>query len=365
MSGTSADGIDAALVGVEPESQTLIPLAFHEHVIPRSIQLDISQFHEHDTHISLTQYAELDHKLGVLLAEACQELLKKTGEDRRTISAIGSHGQTVFHQPAKICPNTLQIGDPNVIAFLTGIPTIADFRRMDMAAGGQGAPLAPAFHRAYFHDASESRVFVNLGGIANVTWLAKDETVPVIGFDTGPANCLLDTWINQHLGKQYDHNGEWAASGTSNPALLKILLTDPYFQHAPPKSTGREYFNLSWLTSKLKVFGETISPRDVQATLLQLTVESVLCSIRSQNWPVDELILCGGGAYNKHLKTKFADAMGSAKLKTTADLGIEPDQVEAVAFAWLARQRWYGLPGNLPSVTGAIQHVCLGSIYQP
>jgi len=354
ISGTSADGIDAALVRVEPRLEVL---GARTTPYPARLRERILALATANAAITLDEYGALDVEIGEHFAKAALALLQETDTPPDAIRAIGSHGQTVRHRPSGPHPFTLQIGDPSVIAERTGIMTIADFRRADVAAGGQGAPLLPALHAAVFASAS-TRVILNLGGIANVTILAPDR--PVIGFDTGPANCLLDAWANRHLGKPRDEGGEWAASGDVDRELLADWLADPYFDAAPPKSTGREYFNLDWLDARVP--GDA-KPADIQATLLALSVDSIADAIRTHAPDAFEVFACGGGVHNDALMRALATELAASTIESTGALGIDPDYVEAAGFAWLAHARLAGLPGNLPEVTGARGPRALGAIY--
>ncbi|NLO81436.1 MAG: anhydro-N-acetylmuramic acid kinase [Xanthomonadaceae bacterium] len=351
MSGTSADAIDAALLRFQPR---LHVLATRSTPLSAKVQQRILAIHADSP---LRAVAELDILLGRLFAQAALELLAAAGVRPEDVTAIGSHGQTVWHAPDGTVPFTLQLGDPNVIAELTGITTVADFRRRDVAAGGQGAPLVPAFHREIFAGAGDCCV-LNLGGIANITVLAGDAT---LGFDVGPANTLLDGWIRQHLGRRFDADGAWAASGAVLPELLEALLEDPYFARPPPKSTGPEHFSLAWLERHLH--GRAYRAQDVQATLLELTARSIATAVRRHAHTARQLLVCGGGVHNRALMTRLQDLLAPLPVRSTAELGVDPDFVEACAFAWLARQRLLERPGNVPEVTGASAPVILGGIY--
>lgn len=360
MSGTSIDAIDAVLV----DFGTSTPQIRHhtELAIPDTIRSDILTLTQPgDDHID--RMGRCDQMLGELFTEAVNQLLKEAQVAPTDIAAIGSHGQTIRHRPpqrGESKPFTLQIGDPNVIATHTGITTVADFRRRDMALGGQGAPLVPAFHKAVFADQTIDRAILNLGGIANVTWLPARGHAS--GFDTGPANVLMDEWCQQHLGEAYDRHGEWAASGTVQLELLKRLLAHPFLSLPTPKSTGREDFNGKWLQRTLEVMERGFKPQDIQATLLELTARSAADAIKQCGSPA-EVYLCGGGALNKQLAARLQTLLTPAKVLSTADLGIDPKRVEGVAFAWLAKQTLARLPGNLPAVTGARGEAILGGIY--
>jgi anhydro-N-acetylmuramic acid kinase len=291
-------------------------------------------------------------------------VLRKSGLAKKDIRAIGSHGQTLRHRPRAAHPFTLQIGNPSVIAERTGITTVADFRARDMAAGGQGAPMVPAFHHQMFHSAQRNRVIVNIGGIANVTCLPAVAAQPVSGFDTGPGNTLLDQWVHRHHAQARDDAGQWAASGRASRELLELLLSDPYFAAAPPKSTGREHFNMEWLQGHLKKLAVPLAAADVQATLVQLTAHSIARAIRGVLPQTQEAFVCGGGSHNRELMAALAGSLSGIAVATTEALGLSPDWVEAAAFAWLAHQTLEGQPGNVPTVTGAKHAVILGGIYK-
>jgi anhydro-N-acetylmuramic acid kinase len=357
MSGTSMDAIDAVLVDFSVTPFNL--LATHSHKFPDTVQQSL---HELCTisQDEINKCGQLDRQVGTLFAQASHVLLQKAGLQPHDVSAIGSHGQTVRHQPNLTHPFTLQIGDPNVIAAMTGITTIADFRRRDMICGGQGAPLTPAFHQIIFRSNLIDRVVVNIGGIANLTLLPANSNMPVIGFDCGPGNTLLDAWCKLHLDQSFDEQGAWASQGQVNSQLLSQMLLDPYFTLPAPKSTGREYFNLEWLNHYLQ--GHDIPPVDVQATLAQLTVEAILHGINSLSLTSGELLLCGGGAHNADL-VKRLNQQQCYQVRSTQEMGVDPDWVEAIAFAWLARQTLSALPGNLPEVTGAAVATVLGGIF--
>jgi anhydro-N-acetylmuramic acid kinase len=254
----------------------------------------------------------------------------------------------------------VQIGDANTIAQLTGITTVADFRRRDMAVGGQGAPLVPAFHSALYRQCGVNRVILNIGGIANISILPGDESLPVSGFDTGPGNMLMDSWCQSRKNLPYDEQGQWAASGSVSGALLDTLTADPYFRLQPPKSTGREYFNLGWLLPQLP---SGIAENDVQATLTELTAITIAAAIHEHSPQTEDVTVCGGGAYNTYLMQRLAANLSGIRLQSSADTGVEPRWIEAMAFAWLAQQTLNHLPGNLPAVTGASEAVILGAIY--
>ncbi len=361
MSGTSADGIDAALIEIDAHGGVSVS-ATYRHPYPAALgaKIDAAIVGTGDR---LRQIALLDVELGAEFAAATSALLRRCNLSPDSVRAIGSHGQTVGHFPEAPFPATVQLGCPAVIAERTGIPAVSDFRSADLAAGGQGAPLAPAFHRAAFHSHDEDRVIVNVGGIANLTVLPQDPAAPVVGFDTGPGNTLLDAWIRRQRGLPYDPQGEWAASGRVDTALLENLLKDEYFQVAPPKSTGRERFNLRWLDAAREAHARVVAA-DVQATLTRLTACTIAEGITAQA-PAAAVYLCGGGVHNRTLVNELRRHLPERRVEDTRVLGMHPDWIEAVAFAWLAHRCVHGLSGNLPSVTGARREVVLGAIWQP
>ncbi|MEO6697233.1 MAG: anhydro-N-acetylmuramic acid kinase [Gammaproteobacteria bacterium] len=359
MSGTSMDAADAVLVdfGFNP------PKLIATHRIPlapelRSALLALCVPGPNE----IERMAELDGRLGEIFAASALAVLKNANVKASDVHAIGSHGQTIRHQPTGPYPYSLQIGNPALIAQRTGITTVADFRRADIAAGGQGAPLVPAFHNAVFRSEEHDRVVVNIGGIANIAILPKDKNLSVTGFDTGPGNVLLDTWAERHLGKRMDEDGRFAASGHVCEGLLNTLLSDDYFALTPPKSTGREHFNIAWLDAALQAHTGT-SAQDVQATLCELTTASIAQAIQHYAPQTSEILICGGGAHNAHLMQRLRAHLKSCSVESSEKHGINPDWVEAMAFAWLAKQRLEGKPGNLPTVTGAKRAVVLGGIY--
>lgn len=360
MSGTSLDGIDAALV--QSSHGRLHLIASLNQPYSDSLRQTLNHLC-HDDSPRLSQIMEMDVQLAELMAGAVNTLLQQTNMLAGDIVAIGSHGQTIRHLPDHGHATTLQIADPNRIAELTGITTIADFRRRDMAAGGQGAPLVPAFHQAVFQSPVQDRVAVNIGGISNVTILpAGSSAQGIAGFDTGPGNCLMDYWVHLHRGEGYDAHGQWAASGNVIPDLLQPLQDDPYFRRPPPKSSGREYFNPNWLAPHLH--GHNYATADVQATLCRLTAWCISEAIRCHAGRTSELIVCGGGAHNRTLLAMLQEELGEGiEIVSSQVHGIHPDWVEAMAFAWLAYRHEAGLPGNLPEVTGAREAVILGGRY--
>jgi len=308
-----------------------------------------------------TGFALLDAEIGESLAAVINTMLNAAAIDPTQVTAIGCHGQTVAHTPDTRPRTTLQLGDANVVAERTGITTVNDFRRRDMAAGGQGAPLVPAFHAAFLRDKSEDRIVLNLGGIANITILPADARQPASGFDTGPANCLMDAWSRQQLGKDYDEDGAWAASAQADPGLLKTLLDDAFFGQEPPKSTGTQHFSAGWLDAKLAKMKE-LPPACVQATLMALTCQSVADAIHRHAPDTERVLVCGGGARNGVLLQRLTDVL-ELPVASTAGFGIDHDWMEAMAFAWLAQRTLAGEPGNLPAVTGAAGPRILGAIH--
>ena len=358
ISGTSTDSIDAALVSFAHGMPQL--LAAHAHPWPPALRKQVLALAQGETALDLDAFGRLDVALGHCFAEAAQQLLEISGHHADAVRAIGSHGQTLRHRPEGEHPFTLQLGDPSVIAERCGIDVVADFRRADVAAGGQGAPLLPAVHAMLLGRPGHTRVVLNLGGIANITVL--DAAGRVLGFDTGPANGLLDAWCLRHRGEAFDRDGAFAASGRVDAALLDALLGDPYFALPPPKSTGREYFHLDWLAAHPQL-AAAAHPADVQATLLELTARSVSRAILQYAPDVEDVLVCGGGVHNARLMQRLTELLAPRTLCSTQRHGIDPDFLEATAFAWLARQRLLGLPGNLPTVTGARGPRVLGAVY--
>lgn len=360
MSGTSLDGIDAGLFDFASENP--ITLSTLTTRFPVTVQQDLLALCTPGDN-EIERLGVLDNILGELYAKAVNQLLQQTGIAHKEVKAIGCHGQTLRHRP----PNnksgkgfTLQIGDPNTLAELTGITTVADFRRRDMAVAGQGAPLAPAFHNAVFGSAKENRLVLNIGGIANITILPAQRGT-VQGFDTGPGNVLMDCWAREAFGVNYDHNGDFAAQGSVNAILLQQMLADAYFMRTPPKSTGREYFTRDWLQAHLN--RHKPGKHDVMATLCSLTVDAIANDIQQYAAATQRVLVCGGGVHNRSLMLNLQHRFNRIPIESTLAYGIDPDFVEAAAFAWLAKQTLCGKSGNLPSVTGAEKPVILGGIY--
>lgn len=359
ISGTSMDAIDAALVDLRDSNPVLI--ASHSHTLPGELRTELTELCT-GCENEIDRLGQADIQLANVFADAVEQLLKQAKLPPEQITAIGSHGQTIRHRPDIATPFTLQIGNPSTIAERTGITTVADFRARDMAAGGEGAPLVPAFHQAVLQKTETSRAILNVGGIANLTFLPADKAT-VSGFDCGPGNLLLDAWVNKKTGKAYDDKGEWASSGQVNQALLDIMLADPYFEKAPPKSTGRELFNMAWLEGRAGQVISNLAAEDVQATLCELTARGISDAMSAYYVDCQELIVCGGGVHNAHLLKRIQDLLPTCTITNSAEHGIDPDWMEAMAFAWLAQQTLSGNSGNIPTVTNARHSVILGGIY--
>ncbi len=355
ISGTSADGIDAALVEFEPRPRLVAGRTYAWDADTRERLIALGQGGEAK---SLDELGELDVRVARAFADAAQALIGEAGVARADVRALGSHGQTVRHRPEAAFPFTWQFGDGNVIAERCGIATVADFRRRDVAAGGHGAPLMPAFHAAMLHSPDEDRTVLNLGGIANFTLLPRAGEVR--GFDTGPANALLDAWCQRHTGNAFDAGGAFAAQGKVDEALLARLLDEAWFALPPPKSTGREQFHLPWVEARLR--GDE-APADVQATLLELSAATVADALHATQPQTRRVLVCGGGVHNPALMARLAAWLPDAIVESTAAHGLDPDFVEAMGFAWLARETLVGRPGNLPSVSGAKGPRVLGVVY--
>ncbi len=361
ISGTSMDGVDAVLAAFSDDRCEV------RHATTTSYPDDLAQRLRtalNSDQVRLPELGRLDVALGRFFADCALGLLSAAGQRAEDVAAIGHHGQTLFHAPDGAEPFTLQVADANIVAARTGITTVADFRRMDVAYGGQGAPLVPAFHQWWLQSTAETRVVLNLGGIANITVLHASGAVT--GFDTGPANTLLDGWVQRHLQQPFDEQGRWAGKGSVHGGLLDALLADAYFTRPWPKSTGPEHFNLNWLQSALRSLGAAApAPSDVQATLAELTAASVAMAINAAAADCGRVVVCGGGAHNPDLIARIAQRLSPITLESSAAHGVAADWVEGAAFAWLARQRLQGLPGNVPGVTGAREAVTLGGVYCP
>ena len=356
------DGVDAVLCDFS-ERPPVIPACRTLPFGPEPRRM-LDQLRADPDRFPTADLARIDALLGDVFAAAAQVVCAAAGLSATDITAIGSHGQTVLHRPEACPPHTLQIGDPNRIASATGVLTVADFRRADLAAGGQGAPLAPLLHKALMASTEENRVVVNLGGIANISVLPARGGVT--GFDTGPANCLLDFWYRHHHGGDFDRNGTWAASGRADAEWLARLMQDTYFQRPPPKSTGIEYFSPAWLRARLPKWADQ-RPADIQATLVEFSVAGICESIDllpAHDRP-ERVIVCGGGVHNDYLMRRLADQLAPHGVVSSADMGLDPDQVEAILFAWLARERLAGRALATPQITGAVAPVLAGTICAP
>jgi len=357
MSGTSMDAIDAVLVEFEATGCKVA----QSHSTPYTTAL-ATRLREVAVNPSVAapgELGELDVRVARAFAEATAQLITAAGLKIGDIAAIGSHGQTVLHSPSGDYPFSLQLGNPGVLAALSGLTVVADFRNADIALGGQGAPLVPAFHQWAFGDPDEIRGVVNIGGIANVTCI--DPRTVTTGYDTGPGNVLLDHWCRAHLPSEFDMAGAWAATGTVDASLLTLLRSDPYFERRPPKSTGSDYFNSDWLHERLRTFGESVEPADVQATLAELTASTIAAALSETR----SVAICGGGVFNRDLMRRLERELRPRSVHATSAWGVDPEWVEAIAFAWLARQRLSGNVSNIPSVTGARAKLSLGGVYLP
>lgn len=356
MSGTSLDGVDVVLAAID--ENMVAQQASLTWPIPVSLKEEILSICQ-GQQLTLSQLGQLDVRLGALFADAVLALMQQERLHPQDVVAIGCHGQTVWHEPVGEAPHTMQIGDNNQIVAKTGVTVVGDFRRRDMALGGQGAPLVPAFHQALLAHPVERRMVLNIGGIANLSMLIPGQ--PVRGYDTGPGNMLMDAWIWRQNGKPYDKDAQWASQGKVILPLLQALLSDPFFALPAPKSTGREYFNYGWLERQLARF-PGLAPKDVQATLTELTAVSISEQVLLSGGG-ERLLVCGGGSRNPLLMARLAALLPGTEVTTTDEAGISGDDMEALAFAWLAWRTVAGLPGNLPSVTGAREASVLGAIF--
>jgi anhydro-N-acetylmuramic acid kinase len=367
MSGTSLDAIDVVIA--KRTEQGLQQIAGFAPEMPLLLRKQLLRICT-DKKVDLQTLGEVDHLFALSCADAVNQLLKKTKIEASKISAIGSHGQTIFHSPLTKLPFTQQIGDANLIAAKTGIPCISDFRRMDMAYGGQGAPLVPAFHQALFSKKNEQRIILNIGGIANISILGSDNSV--LGYDIGPGNILMDAWIEKNLDQSFDKDAYFAKQGEVNLLLLNQLLTDNYFSLYPPKSTGREKFSLAWLEKQLIITelsatttsSTRITSADIQRTLLEFTAITICDQIKCHSTKAD-VFICGGGALNPLLMTRLKALMPLHNVRDTSAISVNPMFVEAIAFAWLAEQRLLEKAIPLKAVTGATKNAILGCIYLP
>lgn len=354
MSGTSLDGLDIALVAQEQSTRLV---ASHYVPLPSSLKAELLALCSPGPD-EVARVALAENAWAGLAAEGIEHLLRSAGVSPGAVRAVGSHGQTIRHEPAR--GFTVQIGNPALLAERCGITVVGDFRRRDVAAGGQGAPLVPAFHEALFASQGNAIAVLNLGGFSNLSLIRPGH--PVLGFDCGPGNVLLDAWINACQGQAFDKDGAWAASGAVDDALLQRLLGDPFFSATGPKSTGREVFNLAWLRAHLS-YHPMVAQADVQATLLELTARTVVSALVHEMPRPDGLFVCGGGAHNQALMKRLQALVGDAPVRSTQALQVDPDWMEAMAFAWLAHCCLEGIPANRPEVTGAKGLRILGAIY--
>ncbi|MES1938515.1 anhydro-N-acetylmuramic acid kinase [Salinisphaera hydrothermalis] len=368
MSGTSVDAVDAIVARFPGDDEPPAILATHSEPPPETLRRELLELSNAERRLSLLEFGHLDQAVGQWFAKAANTAIARAGLAPTRVTAIGSHGQTVWHAPDNDPAFSLQIGAAPRIAAETGCAVVSDFRNADVALGGQGAPLVCAFHAALFAAADVNRVAVNIGGIANITLLprtAREEATTIRGFDTGPGNGLMDAWIQRHRNVGHDAEGAWAASGRVDDLLLAQLLGDEYFRREPPKSTGREYFGLAWLDRHLAALDHAPTPADVQATLCELTAITIVDAIDRFGSGRETLYLCGGGVHNRYLVERLTQLATPRSVATTEALGLDPDWIEALAFAWLARQRVLGRPGNAPGVTGARGLAVLGGWHAP
>ncbi|MBS7458996.1 anhydro-N-acetylmuramic acid kinase [Coralloluteibacterium stylophorae] len=360
ISGTSADGIDAALVRFARDAPELVAAGTTPY--PDALREEILAYSQEAARVDLDTLGQLDVAIGHAFAAAARAVLERAGVAPGAVAAIGSHGQTLRHRPHGERPFSMQVGDAAVVAERTGIDTVADFRRRDVAAGGQGAPLMPAFHAAALGSSADDRAVLNLGGIANLTLLPH--TGPVRGFDTGPANGLMDAWCLRHRGTPFDAGGAWAAQGKLHNDLLEQMLDDPWLTMPPPKSTGRDRYHLGWLDAHLGRLRSAPAPVDVQATLCSFSAITVAAALLDAQAHTRTLLVCGGGVHNRTLVEALEAYLPGIDVASTASLGIDPDFVEAMGFAWLARETLAGRAGNRPEVTGAAGPRILGAIHR-
>ncbi len=349
------DAVDCALVSFDNDKTNLI--TYEQYPLDDSTRKCIRSV---NAKTSSKDIEQLDIHLGHVFANACNALIKKAGINTKEITAIGNHGQTILHEPNAPEPSSLQIGNAEILVKKTGILTISNFRNMDIEVGGQGAPLAPAYHQYQFRHPDKNRIVLNIGGMSNITILPADNTLPVTGFDIGPGNALMDDWARKHLNMNMDMDGNWACGGHADTSLLGEMLNDDYFKKSPPKSTGIEYFNLDWLSH----FDFSSNPGDIQATLMLLSVKTISQAIQQYATNTDEVLICGGGVHNKALMHCLRENLPDYTVIPTSNYGLHPDCIEAVTFAWLAKRRLENKPGNLPSVTGANTAVVLGTIHE-
>ena len=358
MTGTSADSLDCAAVEFFDNELNIIGLKNYD--MPSNIKKEISENTGSKT-LNETLIKDLDLRLGEFFSDKVEEFISYFSLSKENIEAIGSHGQTIKHEPNSKPPFSLQIGNPQLISNQLGLKTIGNFRDDDIAKGGQGAPLSPIFHREVFAVENKRRLIINIGGITNISLLGGGE---LIGFDTGPGNCLLDIWTKKNKRGNYDNEGNWAKSGTVDQDLLNIMMKDNYFSLEPPKSTGPDYFNLSWLQDCLVKLNRKIDPLDTQATLAELTASSLSNSLKRLKIVDENIYICGGGVHNKFLMSRISFLLGK-KCYTTDKLGLDPDYIEAICFAWLAYKRVNNIKFNMSAITGSNENVFLGKVYLP
>ncbi len=359
LSGTSMDSIDCALVRFEDTGDLLLE-RYRQFPFPDGLHTRLRALNAGSR---LEEVSGLHIELAEAFASAATQLLAETKLPASQVEAIGCHGQTVLHMPDAAVPRTVQIGDGSTLAWRTRIPVVCDFRSMDIAAGGQGAPLAAIFHAHRFRHPDIARAILNIGGIANITLLPADAREPPRGFDTGPGNALLDDWNLLHQGTAFDKDGHWAAGGRCEERLLRSLLSDRWFHQVPPKSSGRDYFHLDWLRQHMQQTAPKAVAQDVQATLLELSAQTMRQAVQENAVKATELYLCGGGTHNVRLYQRLQELLPGVRIQSTAALGLDPDAVEAVCFAWLAHRRILNLPLQQRSITGAQGHYLPGGLY--
>ena len=358
MTGTSADSLDLAAVDFSENNFEVIGLKNYE--IPHQIKEEILK-NTRDKILNKSSIENLDIKLGHFFTDKIEQFLKSLAIDSNQVEAIGSHGQTIKHEPNSKIPYSLQIGSPQIISNMLGVKTIGNFRDDDIEAGGQGAPLSPLFHREVFSEKNDERIIVNIGGITNLSLLGKSR---LIGFDTGPGNCLMDSWTKINKKGNYDHKGNWAKSGNINKNLIEIMMSDDYFALDHPKSTGPDYFSLDWIYKSLQDLEHEIESADVQATVAELTVISLCNSIEKLDALTEKVYFCGGGVHNEYLMSRISTKLDKNCL-TTRELGVDPDYLEAICFAWLAYKRVSGIKFDMRQITGSKKKVYLGKVYVP
>jgi len=358
MTGTSVDSLDCAAINCKGEEIEILGLRNFD--IPKHLKKEILELSIR-SEINKSSLSLLDRELGEFFCDSINAFLALISIDVSTVEAIGSHGQTIKHEPKSRNPFSLQIGDPQLVSDNLGITTVGHFRNDDIAAGGQGAPLSPVFHNEVFNTRKENRIIINIGGITNISLLGDDK---LIGFDTGPGNCLMDSWNRKNGKGNYDQDGKWAKSGNIIQSLLDNMMNDKYFLLDYPKSTGPDYFSLTWLETHLKNINKELEPKDVQATLAEMTAQSLLNSLNKLNVIEDEIYFCGGGVHNKYLLERISRGLNK-KCKTTQEIGFDPDYLEAICFAWLAKKRLDEVKFELEEITGSKGAVYLGRIFSP